>query len=93
MMKSGDEEPVNGETHDDYFIVSGDVLNRVVVPLTVVHGHVQLLRRRIQRNQAVGSDQLERALSQMEEATRKMVAELSGIMGATSRSRGGSDAD
>jgi hypothetical protein len=93
VMKSGDEEPVNGEAHDDVIIVSGDALNRVIVPLTVVHGHVQLLRRRIQRNQAIGSDELDRALSQMEQATRTMVAELSGIMGATSRSRRSWDPD
>lgn len=91
MMKSGDREPPDGETDNHYLIVSGDALNRVAVPLTVVHGRVQLLRRHRQRNQPIGSEELDQALTCLEEATRTMVAELSGIMTLSSRLRGSAD--
>lgn len=91
MMKRGDGEPMNRETQNRYVIVSDDALDRVVAPLTVVHGRVQLLRRHFERNQAIGNDELDQALTHLEEATRTMIAEVSDIMGVSSHFRGSWD--
>lgn len=93
IMESGEEPPVDGEAHERSFIVSGDGMDRIVRSLTVVHGYVQLVRRRTHQQPTSGSDGLERALTQMKVATRAMAAELYGTMRATSRPRGDTGPD
>lgn len=85
MMDPKDERPVNEPPPDDHIIVSYDGLNRIVVPFTVVHGDVLLLRRRISRGKVMASDDLLHSLAQMEQATRASAAELSALNNAEAR--------
>jgi hypothetical protein len=91
MMKSGDDQPESGASRERYSIAQGDVLDRIVLPLTVLHAHVQLLRRRIRQNGPDGIDDLDQVLARMEDATRTMTAELWAALGATSHHRGDTD--
>jgi hypothetical protein len=90
-MDSEDKQPANGDAPGPYYIVSGDEIDRIIVPLTVVHAHVQLLRRRIRQNGPDGIDDLDQALAYMEDATRTMAAELWATLGATSHPRRDTD--
>lgn len=66
----------------------GDVTgseNRIVVPLTVLFAHVQLLRRRLERGSDIGSEDLHKAVEQMDTATRAIVAEMQELEILTSR--------
>jgi CheY-like chemotaxis protein len=51
-------------------------LNRMIVPLTVTFANVQLLRRRIEREQEIGRHELRAAIDQIETATRAIVDEF-----------------
>lgn len=88
MMSSGDEESVSRTTGEHSIIVPDDALNRVMISLTIVYGRVQLVRRRLQRDQGIDTDELEQELSQLEEAARAMVAELSGILNVSTSRKG-----
>jgi hypothetical protein len=90
-MKSEDDRSRNREARIPWYIFSGDEIDRIIVPLTVVHAHVQLLRRRIRQNGPDGIDDLDQSLARMEEATRTMTAELWAALAATSDPRGDTD--
>jgi hypothetical protein len=51
-------------------------LERIAVPLTVVHANIQLLQRRIQRGSTPDPEALLGVLAKMEKATRTMIGEL-----------------
>lgn len=86
-MDSEDKQPVNADAPGPYYIVSGDEVNRILIPLTVVHGYAQLLRRRIRQNKIRGVDDVDQVLASMEEATRTMAAEIWAALGATRHPR------
>jgi hypothetical protein len=77
----------NGQGHDDSLIVSTDAIHRIVTSLSVTHGYVQLLHRRVRRGAALNQDELLRMLATLEEATRAMKAELTALDAAGSRPR------
>lgn len=93
MIGSDDAKPMNGDSPERFFSVSDDALHRIIVSLTVVHGYTQLLRRRAQHNPAGGSEQLDEALVHMDEAARKMAAELWTVMLETPGPRMDTDQD
>jgi signal transduction histidine kinase len=64
-----EDEPSDGGATDR-------MLHDLGTPLAVVHGHVQLLQRRLRRGQVLHSDELLRTLSTMEQATRAITARL-----------------
>jgi hypothetical protein len=90
-MDSEDKQPANGDAPGPYYIMSGEEINRIIVPLTVVHAYTQLLRRRIRQKGEGGIVDLDQALAYMEEATRTMAAELWATLGATSHPRRDTD--
>lgn len=93
MAQNGDGQSGNGSSDARYLIVPGDAMDRILVRLTVVHGNVQIARRRIRRGQASGSDDLDQLLARTEEGTRAMVAEIHAILVATSSMREDTDPD
>jgi hypothetical protein len=87
-MKHGDDQPADGQERERYYIVSGAEMDRIVIPLTLVHASVQLLRRRIANGTLGGPDDLDQALSVMEQATRRMADDVWAVMEATSHEQG-----
>ena len=86
-MSSRDDQPADGRARDRYYIVTGEEVDRIAVPLTVAHACVQLLRRRIAGGEIDDRDGLVQALAKMEEATRSISAVFRSIMVATTQIR------
>jgi uncharacterized protein (DUF2342 family) len=86
-MGQGERPSENGRGDHNSVIVAADTLNRMTVALTVVHGHVQLLQRRIHQGATPDHDALLRTLVQMEAATQAMMAELHALRPTVLRAR------
>ena len=70
-------KPGSGHHHADAgTYVAGERLERLAVPLTVLHANIQLLQRRIRKGKSPDPDGLLRILDKMEQASRTLCGEL-----------------
>jgi len=92
MMSNADGKAGSGEMVDSV-ARTGEPLNRIVAPLTVLFAQVQLLRRRIERAQEIGSDHLREAVERMDTATRAVIAEIREMETAPLRMEPGTNPD
>lgn len=86
-MEPRDEPPTHGELNVDTYLVSAETLDRLAIPLAVIHGYVQLQQRRVHQGKMPNNDELLQTLVQMEDATQAMKAELQTLRATVMRYR------
>jgi hypothetical protein len=82
MTRSGDEQPANDAPGERIYIVSAEEVDQFIISLTVVHGYVQLMQRRVLRTSASNREDRIHALERVERAAHDMSSQLWHIIGA-----------
>lgn len=67
--------------------LSAERLERLAVPLTVLHANIQLLQRRIRKGEMPENDALLRVLEKLEQASRTLSGELRTLHDSVSTER------
>lgn len=75
-MDPENNKRANGQGSQDIVIVTSGELQRLRIPLSVLHGYVQLLQRRLRQGYALDHDELIQTLGVMEEASRAIQTQL-----------------
>lgn len=83
-MEPRDNTRVKGQ-EDSESQLSNKMVHDIRTPLSVLHGHVQLLQRRLRQGQALDNDHLLQKLGYIEQAGRAIEAQLRALSDKASR--------